>query len=232
MKLDNELDLKQIANDAELNPSQAEKFAKGLDGEHSNTMGLAREPYTQLQTIFEKALMKVILANSELVFTDEEDKLRPPFLYRTPKLGTPVHNPTHPRSEVIKNMVDSSIPAAALVCNFEGLQAIGDMEHMKAEDTRERLARILSVENRIVDPFSSNPKGESTNHTFMAMRGFGGLSPIQFEASQMPDLTNKEPGKLIFGEEALAAYERGLIRHHINRLQGRTSKFIKNTILG
>jgi len=231
MILSQELDLRQIATDAGLKPQQAEHFARGLEGKQTNTIGLAREPYTQLQTKFEKALMAVILANPDLVFSDEEDKLRPPFLYRTPKLGTPVHNPKHPRADIIESMVNAPIPAAALVCNFESLQSVREMEHLRAPHARDRLARILTGHGHVIDPFSSNPEGSPTDHTFMATRPFGGLSPIQFEASQMPDLTNKEPGRLIFGEEALAAYERGIIRHHINRLQGRASKFIREILL-
>jgi len=72
-------------------------------------VSLARQPYTQLQTEFEKALMKILLANPELVLPNEEDKLRPPFLYQTPKLGTPVHNPAHPRADVIIIGIHKSI---------------------------------------------------------------------------------------------------------------------------
>lgn len=232
MELNQELDFIKLAKDAGLTPNQAELFAEGLDGEHTETIVLAREPYTQLQTMFEKALMEVILANPELVFLDQEDYLRPPFLYRTPKLGTPVHNPKHPRADVIKSMVDAPIPAAALLCNYENLQVIGAMPHLQDKSAKERLAQILYGGNRVIDPFSYNPKGVGTDHTFMAMRSFGGLSPVQFEASQMADLKNEDPGRLVFGEEALADYERGLTRHHVNRLCWRTGRMIKEIILG
>jgi len=231
MKLNNDLDLKQLAQNAGLNPYQAEQFAKGLEGKHSNTMELARQPYTQLQAEFEKALTQIMLANPELTFPDEEDKLRPPFLYRTPKLATPIHNPAHPRADIIQSMIDSPTPLATFTCNFEELKDIKNMEHFKEPNTQKRLLNILSNNDRTIDPFTSNTKGNPTNHTFMATRFFKGLSPIQFEASQMPNLTNEKPGRLVFGEEALAAYERGLIQHHINRIQGRTSDFIKNAIL-
>ncbi|MBU1445961.1 hypothetical protein KKD70_01720, partial [Patescibacteria group bacterium] len=91
---------------------------------------------------------------------------------------------------------------------------------------------IFSIPNNQVDPFACNPDRVSTNHTFMAMRSIGGLSPVQFEASQMADLNNEEPGRIVFGEEVLADYERGMLRHVIKRTCGRTSHFIKNVIFG
>lgn len=232
MKLSNELDFKALAQEAGLTAEQAELFARGLEGQHTDTLDLAREPYTQLQTMFEKALMEVILSNPEVAFSDKEDKYRPPFLYRTQKLGTPVHNSEHPRADVIRSMVDAPIPAAALLCNSENLQVIGEMPHLQDISAQERLAQILSGQNRIIDPFSCNPKGASTNHSFMAMRFLGGLSPIQFEASQMAELKNQTPGRLVFGGEASDNYENGIIIHHLNRMCGRTNAFIKGIILG
>lgn len=65
----------------------------------------------------------------------------------------------------------------------------------------------------------------------MATRPMRGLDAVQFEASQMPNMMNQTPGKVVFGEEALAAYERALIRHIINQQQGRTSDHIKRVAL-
>ncbi|MBU1446061.1 hypothetical protein KKD70_02250, partial [Patescibacteria group bacterium] len=145
MDLNRELDFMELAKNVGLTQEQAYKFATGLDGQHTETMALARDPYTKLQTYFERALMEVFLANPEIVFPNEEDYLRPPFLYRTPKLVTPVHNPAHPRADVIKSMIKSQPPMAALLCNYEHLQAIGEMEHLQDEATKARLIELLSI---------------------------------------------------------------------------------------
>lgn len=228
MKLSQDIDLKKIATDAGLTDDQAEHFARGLEGKHETPLPLARQPYTQLQLMFEKRIMEVLRVTPKLTLSPERTSVDPPFALSTENLCTPIHNPGHPRADIAREMVTSCVPFATMVCNQEGLAEIEGMKHLQEPSVRQRLLSILSHPR--YNLLSYNAAGEGTDHSFMATRAITDLAPVKFEASQMPDLQNDEFGNIIFGQEAGKSFEEARILHIENLVAHRNTDFLKQEL--
>ena len=231
MDLKEEINFYDLARDeTDLSNIDAAFFELGLKGNSKEHIHLAREPYTQLQRAFEQAMVDVMRRFPNVGLSEPEDQELPPFIYRTPKLATPIHNPDHPRRDIVYEMIRQR--RAALICNYEGLDGIMELEHMqddaRAATNRDDLGRILANHHKA---FSHNPQNAGTDHTFMVTRPFGGLSPVQFTATQMPELKNDSFGTVRFGDKVVLEYMRALQRHSWNLSKNRTGRSIRR-ILG
>ena len=215
-----------IARDAGLSSKEREKFVEGMATGDEDELVLERSVYNRLQLSVEAAVLKALKPDGEAASMQSQ---KPPLLYATPGMLTPLYKIGHPRGQVVGQLFKAGL--ARSVMSDNAVKGMSDTDEFK--DKRGVLAALVFWGNQHgVQLFSTTLDENQVLPPRMVMhldQSDGSSVQVAFSADQFP---SEAPGGLVFGAEATEWYQAVQALHEGNVTEGRGAEYLYEMCTG